>query len=1202
MGIPYWPCESFPSNPFQKWNHLFEAGEFIFKAINAGERGMISDRGKQLLTMNDCRVVQVILASLFLCFLLSSPCGGASPEFPQDRPKRVLIIPSYNFNYLGSQWFLRGVIAEFTEHAPFKVNFLYENLQLAAKSSDQQFMENMAASLKIRYALEKPDLIIVQYKQVLQFMKQYGQEIFGPVPVVFSGLTAEGGYGQIELPGNYTGITVPFSSRKNIELILRNHPKVKKVYVVAGSSPIEQDLVNEAIKEGRVHNKNIEFIGLTNLSFSALLAQLDGIRGDSVIMYQMMLVDAEGKVFVPASAAVEIARSAHVPVYGMLDTYMGSGITGGFLIFQEGMGRRAAEIGTEILLGKGMPSVPLTTEPIASYRFDWRQLRRWGIDENDLPNGSTVEFKEFSLWDSYKWGIIGGICLILLQASLIVGLITNRFRRIEAERVLRESEGRYRAFFEEGPDGVVILNPENGQAIEFNDRACQQLGYSREEFAQLRVPDIDASETAEEVQVHIRKVMREGRDDFETRHRTKEGKIRHVQVTAQVIDAGKRSFYHCIWRDITDRKRAEDALRESERKYRELVENANSIILRWNPRAEITFLNEFGQKFFGYREDEILGRNVVGTITPDMESTGRDLRPLMKSICENPEAFEQNINENMLRDGRRVWIAWTNKAVFDSEGNLLEVLSVGTDITELRRAEEALRESEVRFRQMVESSPIAIGIATPGADIQYVNPKFQDIFGYTLEDIPRLDDWFSRAYPDPVYRGHIGAQWQAALEVAAPEIRPGVGLETQITCRDGSVRTMQIFGTMMADQVLAMFNDITEHKNAEIEKEKLQEQLLQAQKMESVGRLAGGLAHDFNNLLSVILGHAELALMKIKQGQPFYDRFKEIQAAAQRSAELTGQLLAFARKQTIAPKVLDLNATVEAMLKMMRRLIGEDIDLAWHPETGLWPIMMDPSQVDQILANLCVNARDAIAGVGKVTIETKNMTFDETYYAVHAGFNHGEYVMLVVSDNGCGMHKETLDKLFEPFFTTKGLGKGTGLGLATVYGIVMQNDGLINVYSEPGEGTTFKIYLPRYGGKALAANVEGTPKQLIRGHETILLVEDDLAILDMGRMMLEDLGYRVLVASLPGEAVRLAREHAGDIHLLITDLIMPEMNGRELAQNLLSLHPQIKSLLMSGYTANIIAHHGVLDEGIHFIQKPFSIPDLASKVREALDS
>ena len=393
-----------------------------------------------------------------------------------------------------------------------------------------------------------------------------------------------------------------------------------------------------------------------------------------------------------------------------------------------------------------------------------------------------------------------------------------------------------------------------------------------------------------------------------------------------------------------------------------------------------------------------------------------------------------------------------------------------------------------------------------------------------------------------------------------------------------------------------------ERKREEEEKTKLEDLLQQAQKMESIGRLAGGVAHDFNNMLTVILGHTNLALMTMEPAQPLYVSLEEIRKAAERSADLTRQLLAFARKQAIVPKVLDVNETVVGTLNMLQRLVGEDIRLAWQPGINLWPVKVDPSQVDQILANLCVNARDAIADVGRIAIETENCTFDTNNCAIHVGAWPGDFVRLAVSDDGSGMDKETLAHIFEPFFTAKGAGKGTGLGLATVYGIVKQNNGFINVYSEPGLGTTFTIYLPRHEGEAshlLREHVAEPPPQ---GHETILLVEDERAILRITAMMLENLGYTVVVANTPDEAISLIKKHANKIHLLLTDVVMPEMNGRDLTKKLLSLHPQLKSLFMSGYTSNVIGHHGVLEEGVNFIEKPFSMQDLATKVREVLDS
>jgi CheY-like chemotaxis protein len=376
---------------------------------------------------------------------------------------------------------------------------------------------------------------------------------------------------------------------------------------------------------------------------------------------------------------------------------------------------------------------------------------------------------------------------------------------------------------------------------------------------------------------------------------------------------------------------------------------------------------------------------------------------------------------------------------------------------------------------------------------------------------------------------------------------------------------------------------------------------VQSQKLESIGRLAGGVAHDFNNMLGVILGHAELALAQDGTAQPLRDDLQEIQKAARRSADLTKQLLAFARKQTVSPVLLDLNATVASSLQMLHRLLGENVELRWKPADQPLPIMMDPSQVDQLLTNLCVNARDSIKDVGALTIEAGDVRIDEDYCKAHPEAAPGDYVRLVVSDTGCGMDRETMSHLFEPFFTTKARGQGTGLGLATVHGVVKQNGGFIYVYSEPGAGTAFSIYLPRHRGRARAADQEATASPAVRGQETILLVEDEPAILRVTKRMLEGQGYVVLAASTPGAAIQVAREHPGRIQLLLTDVVMPEMNGRTLAKNLLSISPELKSLFMSGYTADVIAHQGVLADGVNFVQKPFSALDLGAAVRKALD-
>jgi len=524
---------------------------------------------------------------------------------------------------------------------------------------------------------------------------------------------------------------------------------------------------------------------------------------------------------------------------------------------------------------------------------------------------------------------------------------------------------------------------------------------------------------------------------------------------------------------------------------------------------------------------------------------------------------------------------------------LIVITLLINNIFKRRVAEAATLRSEKRFRDTSELLPQIVYEFDMEGRFTFVNYAGFARTGYAQEDLSQglfITDIILQEQHEQLEQ-NISRRYDEGDE------KPN---EYLVVRKDGSQFPALAYSAPITDGekvngIRGILVDISEQKS-------LQEQLNQAQKMDSVGRLAGGVAHDFNNMLGVILGRAELAMKKLPPDQPLFATLKEIRNAANRSADLTRQLLTFARQQPIAPQVLDLNQAVAGMLKMLVRMIGEDVEVSWIPEEGELPVKIDPSQLDQILANLCVNARDAISGVGKVTIETHSVSFNKDYCDRHMGLVPGDFVQLAVSDNGCGIDRDTLGKIFEPFFTTKSLGKGTGLGLATVYGIVKQNDGFLNVYSEPDQGTTFKIYLPKHADLADKQQEEPSVSLAEGGSETILLVEDESSCLEIAQQILEDLGYQVLTAATPSEAIRLTREHRGEIHLLMTDVVLPEMNGRELAATLAPLSPNIRFLFMSGYPSNVIAQNGVLEVGIHFLPKPFSLEMVATKVREALEN
>ena len=662
-----------------------------------------------------------------------------------------------------------------------------------------------------------------------------------------------------------------------------------------------------------------------------------------------------------------------------------------------------------------------------------------------------------------------------------------------------------------------------------------------------------------------------------------------------------------VMRDITERKRTLEKLGEERTLLQNIADSIFDLVALTDLEGNIKFMGA-SHSILQYDLEFLIGRNVLEFVHPD------DL-PRIESVFRNtlagiPKKDEQAVSDYRYRraDGVYIWLETVGKIIRGNNGEPKELLFCTRDVTDRKRAEEALRNSEEKHRRLFETMTQGVIYQSPDGSIISANPAAEDILGLSFEQMK------GKTSHDP--------RWAMILEDGSPvsgDQHPSMtALKTGkkkgpvtrgvLNCAKNdyvwlSITAIPLFeeGGSVPFQVYATFSDITDQKIAEDEKKKLQAQLTQAQKLESVGRLAGGVAHDFNNMLGIILGHAELALKVTDPSSSMHMDLMEIVTAVHRSAALVKQLLAFARRQTIDPKILDLNESIEKILKMLRRLIGENIDLSWTTCKELWPVKLDPSQLDQILANLSVNARDAISGVGKVTIKTANISLDDSYTADRPGFEPGDYVMLSVSDNGSGIHKDIIGEIFDPFFTTKDVGEGTGLGLATVYGIVKQNNGYINVHSEKGKGSTFEVYLPRYTGKGVIDSLQDVKKPVSVGVETVLVVEDEPTLLPVVKTMLEKSGYKVISAGSPAEAMEIPGDHGKKIDLLLTDVVMPGMNGREFADHLKSTWPDLKVLFMSGYTEDIIAPQRIQEQGVCFLQKPFSMQELALKVREVLD-
>jgi len=771
----------------------------------------------------------------------------------------------------------------------------------------------------------------------------------------------------------------------------------------------------------------------------------------------------------------------------------------------------------------------------------------------------------------------------------------------QSEIALRESEERFRAIFNSTFQFTGLMTPD-GTLIEANQAAIN--------FAGLKVEDVinrpfwearwwrGKEERVRQLKEAVALAASGEFVRYEVELQGDDNKTAIVDFSIKPVfnPDGKVTLLIPEGRDITDFRQVEENLYI---KDRALASSFNAIVIT-DLYGNVTYVNDAFLHMWGYTLEEALTLNVV-----DLSTNKDEVIHIINDIKENGFSLDESIARR--KDGSLFNIQFSVSLVTSSANEPIAMLSTFIDITERKRSEEALTRSEARFQKeqkfsqlLLDTSPaLIVAIGFDGKTLM-MNKALLDKLEYRRDEIYGKD--YLNTFVPEEDRGMLAGIFQQIIQ----EGKGTVNIN-RIISRSGRIYLVEWHGRTVINEeedfdfFVGVGIDITEQKQAEKEKQKLQDQLVQARKMEAIGRLAGGVAHDFNNMLTVIFGYVKLAMFQVAPTDPIRSDLEAILNAAERSASLTRQLLAFARKQTTAPCVLDLNDTVKGMLRMLLLLIREDIEMLWKPDSDLWPVKIDPAQIDQIMANLLVNARDSISGVGKITIETGNALFDEDYCASHAGFMPGEYVMLAVSDNGCGMSKETLSNIFEPFFTTKEPGMGSGLGLATVYGIVKQNNGFINIYSETGAGTTFKIYLPRYEGKTDPASAKKQAKSATGSHETVLLVEDEPMLLKLAKTMLEKLGYTVLTADTPCEAVSIAEEKAGKIQLLITDVVMPEMNGYDLSRRLLSLYPGLKCLFMSGYTSDAITHNGMLDKGLHFIQKPFSEEDLAKKIMEALE-
>jgi PAS domain S-box-containing protein len=839
-----------------------------------------------------------------------------------------------------------------------------------------------------------------------------------------------------------------------------------------------------------------------------------------------------------------------------------------------------------------------------------------------------------------------------------------RHQRAELDRLRYRTELERRALVDHlgyltlHAHDIILLADEEFRIVEANERAVSAYGYSREELLGLNLRDLRAPSALPEIDAHWAAAA--AGSVYRTRHRRKDGSTFPVESSSRTIRVDGREFRQAIVRDITERERHEAEreamlallrLLNAPSDTAQLLNTLTGFLQQWADCDAVGIRLRDGEDYpyfetRGFPPEFVREENRLCALDADQKIV-RDTQgnPVLECMCGNvicgrfdPRlpfftengSFWTNCTSELLASASQADLLTRTRNRCHGEGyesvalipigsggenlgllqlndrrknrvtpDLISFLeraatSIATGLTR-RQAQAALRESEQKFRAIADYTADWENWFAPDGTLLWVSPAVESIAGYTVAECHSLPDY-------PFCLVHE-ADREASRAVFQEAQRGGSrrNFEFRLVRKDGSVRHCAVSWRPIYDSAgrhlgrRSSVRDITEQRQ-------LEEQLRQSQKLESVGRLAGGVAHDFNNLLTVINGYSDLLLSRLKEDDPLWSTVNEIRRAGQRAAELTQQLLAFSRRQVIEPRPLNLNRLIGETLDMLQRLVGEDIELVTTLEPALGAVMADRSSLHQVLMNLAVNARDAMSGGGRLTIETANVDLEPGYALTHPETPPGPYVLVAASDTGAGMDEQTRQHIFEPFFTTKEGEKGTGLGLSTIYGIVRQLGGWIWVYSEPGRGTTFKIYLPRLEAAAEAEEAEAAAPATLHGSETVLVVEDHADVRRLAVTALTEYGYQALEAAGPQEALELAASHTAPIDLLVTDVVMPRMTGKELATRLSESRPELKVLYMSGYTENVIGHQGVLDAGVNFLAKPFVPEDLARKVRQVFDA
>ncbi|MCP4579376.1 MAG: PAS domain S-box protein [Deltaproteobacteria bacterium] len=1102
--------------------------------------------------------------------------------------KRVLVLHSYHKGLGWTDSIAQGIeetflssgrpIETFTEYMDTKRVF------------DDKYLGDLAALLAHKYRNRRFDAVISSDDHAFQFLLSHHDDITPGIPAVFCGVNYFKDTFIADAPF-FTGVVEAFSIKDTIDAALVINPNLKRVYSVVDKTVTGK--ANMKLLESVIptYEDRLEFITITDMDMTEVRTEVSRLPPDSIVLLLAFTSDRSGKTFSLEQSADLITAASNRPVFSFWDFHLNHGVVGGMLTTGISQGKTAAELALRIIDGESPADIPVIKTSPNRYIFDDAVLNKFDIDLERLPSGSNVINRPPSFYKQHKrlvWlvSLAFGV-LMLLTVLLAVNLLARR----SAEARLRKSEDKFRALLETTSDWIWEMDAQ-GCYTYVSPKVTDHLGYTPGEVLGKTPFDFMPPSEAERVGPIFHKTILSKQRIVQLKNvnRHMDGREVILETTGvPILDAdGTLQGYRGVDRDITERHKAEETLRESEERYRVLVENAGEAIFIAQGGI-LRFANKKTEELTGRTQAELLSLSFDKFIHPDDRAFVLERHVKRQQGIEVPSSYSFRLID---KSGKVKWVELDVVAIEWEER--LATLNFLRDITDRKRAEVALRESESNLQSVFEAVPVGICFLKDRV-YRRANKNWCDSFGYTEKSLIGKTPAF--LYESKEEYERVGKELYGLI----PENKIA-SVHTRLKRSDGELRDVVLMAKPLDSQdtqagMVTVVLDITDRNRAEKEKRRLEDQLQQSQKMEAIGTLSGGIAHDFNNLLMAIQGRTSIMLKDKDSSHPDFGHLQGIEGYIESAADLTKQLLGFARGGKYEVKPTDLNELIKEEIRMFGRTKKEVI-VGEKYEDNLWPVEVDRGQIQQVLLNLYVNAWQAMPSGGELYIRTQNVTLDENYLKPHP-FEPGRYVQISVTDTGIGMDKATRERIFDPFFTTKEMGRGTGLGLATAYGILRNHGGFINVYSEKGHGSTFNIYLPASEKEVLEE--KKSAGDTLRGTETVLFVDDEAMITETGKDLLELLGYEVLIAGGGKEAIRIYEENKDQIDIVVLDMIMPDMSGGVTYDEMKEINPNVKVLLSSGYSINGQATE-ILDRGCRgFIQKPFNVRGLSQKLREILD-